>query len=364
VSTTAVIVCGAAAAALLLADLALSVMLLSVTSLSRVALRRIDMESGGRLPFLEEIKTLASIHRAAIHAVRQLCLLGAVVSVAAAASGAGMSRPWSLAFGVGIVAGVLLVETYGARAVALRDPRWAVRTTAFLARPVHVLTYPLFAPVRAAFQSWSVAAQEADREEDESDEDVEAFIEVGEREGILEPGEGDMVRGIMDLGETCIREIMTPRTDIVALRADATVVEARRQALEAGHSRLPVYGDTIDNVVGILHVRDLLRAWSEEWDSAPVSGFMRPALFVPETRTVAELLRELRQRTHIALSPSRTFSRRSSVTSGTSTRRRRPRSSHSPTVRSSWPAWLTSRKWSACSISRSENVTTTRSAVS
>jgi CBS domain containing-hemolysin-like protein len=110
-----------------------------------------------------------------------------------------------------------------------------------------------------------------------------------------------MVRGIVDLDSTLVREIMTPRVDVVALHANAAVGEARRVALAAAHSRFPVYGETIDNVIGILHVRDLLRAWEEGWGDAGIRGLVRPAVFVPETRTVAEVLAEMRTRTHVAL---------------------------------------------------------------
>jgi CBS domain containing-hemolysin-like protein len=159
----------------------------------------------------------------------------------------------------------------------------------------------MLGPVHAAFRRWAgTIADDEDRDED-ADEDVEAFIEVGEREGILEKSEGRMVRGIVDLDQTLVREIMTPRVDVVALHATAGVAEARRVALAAAHSRFPVYGETIDNVVGILHVRDLLRAWEEGWGDAGIAGLVRPAVFVPETRTVAEVLAEMRTRAHVAL---------------------------------------------------------------
>ena len=291
----------AGAGILFLVDLALSVLLLSVTSLSRVALRRINQESGGRLQFLEEIKTIASIHRSAIHTVRQASLLGGIVLVAWTVDGAGLPYSGAAAVVVGAFVGVFLLETFVARLIALRDPRAAVRATAVLARPVYAVTYPVLAPVHAAFRRWGGEVHDDEREGEEADEEVEAFIEVGEREGILEAEEGEMVRGIVDLDETRVREIMTPRTDLVAIAADAKVSDARRVALREGHSRFPVYQGTIDNIVGMLHVRDLLRSWEEGWEDAPVSGFVRPAVFVPETRTLSELLAEMRAGSHLAL---------------------------------------------------------------
>ena len=289
------------AAALFLLDLALSVMTLSASALSRVALRRMNAESGNRLPFLDDFKTVPSPQRAAIHTLRQLALIFAV-----ALSGWVFARsewPWGWWGGIvaGAVIGPLLIETVLARVLALKDPRLALRMTAILVRPVHALTYPVLAPVHAAFRRWAGTIAEEEESEEDADEDVEAFIEVGEREGILEKSEGRMVRGIVDLDTTLVREIMTPRVDVVALHGQAGVAEARRVALAAGHSRFPVYGETIDNVVGILHVRDLLRAWEEGWGDAGIAGLVRPAVFVPETRTVAEVLAEMRTRAHVAL---------------------------------------------------------------
>jgi CBS domain containing-hemolysin-like protein len=287
--------------ALLLLDLALSVVTLSASALSRVALRRMNTESGSRLPFLEEFKTVPSTYRAAIHTTRELSLFGAsglFAWVFAASDWPG--GVWGGLI-VGALAGTIVVETVLARLLALGDPRAALRATAFLVRPIHLVTWPLLAPVHAAFRRKArTIADEDDREED-GDEDVEAFIEVGEREGILEKSEGEMVRGIVDLDQTLVREVMTPRVDVVALPVTASVAEARRVALNAGHSRFPVYGETIDHVVGLLHVRDLLRAWEEGWGETTISGLVRPAVFVPETRTVAEVLAEMRTRAHVAL---------------------------------------------------------------
>ncbi len=129
------------------------------------------------------------------------------------------------------------------------------------------------------------------------------MIEVGEREGILEAGEGQMMRGIVDLDETRVREIMTPRTEIVALPLETTIANARRVILEAGHSRIPVYRETMDNIVGVLHARDLVRAWEEQEspDEQPVRRYLREAMFVPEPLSAGDLLSQMRVKTHLAL---------------------------------------------------------------
>jgi len=177
----------------------------------------------------------------------------------------------------------------------------ALRLTAILIGPVHALTYPILAPVHAAFRRWAGTIAEEEESEEDADDDVEAFIEVGEREGILEKSEGEMVRGIVDLDETLVREVMTPRVDVITLPSAASIVVARETALAAGHSRFPVCGESIDHIVGILHVRDLLRAWDEGWGERGIATLVRPATFIPETRTVAEVLPEMRRGAQAAL---------------------------------------------------------------
>ena len=284
-----------------LLELALSVMTLSASALSRVALRRMNAESGNRLPFLEEFKTVPSSPRAAIHILRQLALISAVALWGSVAAASGWPGGWWTGIALGAFVGALLVETVAARMIALKDPRLALRFTAILVRPVHAFTYPVLGPVHAAFLRWAGTIEDEEDTDEGLAEDVEAFIEVGEREGILEKSEGRMVRGIVDLDTTLVREVMTPRVDVVALPLAASIGEARRVALDSGHTRFPVFGEGIDNIVGILHARDLLRAWEEGWEDTGIGGLVRPAVFVPETRTVAEVLAEMRTRGHAAL---------------------------------------------------------------
>jgi magnesium and cobalt transporter len=189
-----------------------------------------------------------------------------------------------------------------ARSVALWDPRTALRRLGFLVPPTHALLFPAVRPVVFLLQRLGSrqVANDEEREEDQ-DEEVEALIEVGERDGILEAKEGEMMRSIVDLDATRVREIMTPRTDIVAVPTTSTVGQARDAVLKAGHSRLPVYRETIDDIVGVLYARDLLRAWEDGAADRPITPYMREAMFVPETLSVADLLSEMRLKTHIAL---------------------------------------------------------------
>src|SRR6185436_4360491 len=102
--------------------------------------------------------------------------------------------------------------------------------------------------------------EEGDAEEETDDSnDLQALIDVGEAEGILEEEEGELIHSIIEFGDTRVSEVMTPRPDIVAVAVSASVREARDVILESKYSRLPVYRDQIDNVEGMIYVRDLLQ---------------------------------------------------------------------------------------------------------
>jgi CBS domain containing-hemolysin-like protein len=130
--------------------------------------------------------------------------------------------------------------------------------------------------------------------------DLQALIDVGEDEGILEEEEGELIQSIIEFGETRAGEVMTPRTDIVALPLSATVREARDVMVESKYSRLPVYREQIEDMVGLIYVRDLLTYWAEGREEESIEPLLRPAYFVPETKSVDELLEEM-QKTHVQL---------------------------------------------------------------
>ena len=102
-----------------------------------------------------------------------------------------------------------------------------------------------------------------EEEEDDDSGDLQALIDVGEAEGILEEEEGELIHSIIEFGDTRVSEVMTPRPDIVAVPENATVREARDVILDSKYSRLPVYREQIDNVEGMIYVRDLLQCWAD-----------------------------------------------------------------------------------------------------
>lgn len=132
-------------------------------------------------------------------------------------------------------------------------------------------------------------------------EDIQALIEMGEAEGIIEIEERELIETMVEFSDTRAGEIMTPRTEICGLPIDATVKQARDLIIEEKYSRLPVYRDSMDHIEGVLYVRDLLNAWSEDGSvDQPIKNLLRPAFFVPETKSAAELLKNM-QSNHVQI---------------------------------------------------------------
>jgi CBS domain containing-hemolysin-like protein len=148
--------------------------------------------------------------------------------------------------------------------------------------------------------------QPADGEDNTADRaELRGLVDYLERRTDIEPGERDMVRSVFELGDTIVREVMVPRTDMVFIEADKTVEQALSLALRSGFSRIPVVGENEDDVVGIAYLKDIV-AWSHEHPGADaaekVATVMRPASYVPDSKPVDELLRQMQaQRNHVAV---------------------------------------------------------------
>ncbi|HEV2122731.1 MAG TPA: hemolysin family protein, partial [Chloroflexota bacterium] len=127
-------------------------------------------------------------------------------------------------------------------------------------------------------------------------------VDVAEEEGVLEEDEGEMIRSIFEFGDTIVREIMVPRIDMQAAEGTMKLGQVVDQAIKAGHSRVPIYDGTMDRVLGIFYVKDALRFLREGYLNVDIREVMRPAYFVPETKKVDELLREMQtRRVHLAI---------------------------------------------------------------
>jgi CBS domain containing-hemolysin-like protein len=178
--------------------------------------------------------------------------------------------------------------------------RWAAR----LVWPIRFLLWlmtPITVFVRFFFSVASLAEQQASPEE-ETEADVEALLEAGEDEGILEESDRDLVRSAVEFGDKLVRDVMTPRPDVFAVQEETTLEQFLYLLRVNNFSRVPVYSSSLDNVTGIAFAHDLLQIADAEAHTRTVASIKRPAVFVPETKRGYELLREMqREKQHMRI---------------------------------------------------------------
>jgi magnesium and cobalt exporter, CNNM family len=269
-------------------------------SLSEVSLRVLSGEREGsprRVRFFRELMD----HRRRFELI---LILGTQLSIAAIAIlladvfiDAGARTPLLLSFVAAFVV-VVLFRQLVPRLLTQNQPEvvfWALL-------PAFQAFYRLFsvfvAPIAGLLNRMRKPEPETmitEEEADETKEEIQAFIDVGEEAGIIEESEGDLIQSIIEFSETRVAEVMRPRPQIIAIETTATVADARQLMIESKHSRIPVYRDQIDTVEGIVYVRDLLAFCDAEKMSMPVTRCMRPAYFVPESKSVRELLEEMQK---------------------------------------------------------------------
>lgn len=165
-------------------------------------------------------------------------------------------------------------------------------------RAVHVTLHPVSRLLAAGLDYFHGPEEGAEpvKEEETSEEEIQAFIDAGQEEGILEQDEGEMIQSIVQFGDKVARDVMTPRTQIVAIDINSTVEKLFQMVVASRHARIPVYRDDLDNIEGIVHERDLLRIWQRADKLENFRSLIKPAYFVPETKPVDDLLQEMKQK--------------------------------------------------------------------
>ena len=143
------------------------------------------------------------------------------------------------------------------------------------------------------FTSRPVASTEADLQE---------MIDASELGGFIDEDEGDMLQSILELDDTMVREIMVPRTSMICCDCSAPLEQVLTAINESGHSRVPIYDNSPDNIIGLIYAKDLLRFWGTPLEKLKLEQVLRPPYLVPESKNVSDLLQEFRQRrVHIAI---------------------------------------------------------------
>ncbi len=181
--------------------------------------------------------------------------------------------------------------------IAKNADLWAARL-ALVAQSVMVLAGFLIWPLRLSNESQNGI----DAPGSVTESELMTLVDAGREEGIFEQVEQEMIQSIIQLHDTLAREIMVPRIDMLALDVDTPLEQAVDAFLHTGHSRAPVFEETVDNTLGLLYAKDLLRVWREGNQTSSLRDLLRPAYFVPEAKRVDELLTEMQSRSiHMAI---------------------------------------------------------------
>lgn len=262
-------------------------------------LASLDDELGNRagrtLDLLERRSALRDSLRLALALLRFLMAGLALDYLLPAAQGDASPVNLGALLGIGLV--IWLAEFF-VEGQVLRDPEsWALRLNG-VGRAVTLVAAPLLFLLNRIRRGEKVDSQLEAITEDE----LKSFVDASERQGVLEQDERQMILSIFKFGDTLVREIMIPRIDIFGIDADTPLQEACDAAIESGYSRIPLYKDSIDNVQGLLYVKDLLKALRGKSEYKSLRELMRQPYFVPESKKLDELLAEMQgKRLHMGI---------------------------------------------------------------
>ena len=174
--------------------------------------------------------------------------------------------------------------------------RWLLPLLPFV-RGAMWLVWPVRVFLEGAESLARISEHESEKtEEQRTEEGIEALVEAAEEEGIIEPEQGDLIEQVVEFSDKRVREVMTPRPDIVAIPAEATLEDLHARVVETKFSKIPVYEKSLDDIFGVVYAQDLLHIADQDLPKRKVRELAKPVLFIPETKAGSELLREMRQK--------------------------------------------------------------------
>jgi len=238
---------------------------------------------------------------------------GALVAVISAPALARLLQPWlkgasyPVAFVLVVLLAALIMLLLGELVPETIAVRHSERLALWLSRPLAVVAFVAMPVARLMVWLSNSIARLFGVETPGSlpfvtEEEIKTLVDAGEEEGVIEEDEKAMIYSIFELGDTLVREVMVPRIDMIALEVTTPLLEALDAIMQAGHSRIPVYRETIDCVEGVLYAKDLLPYLREGRSDVPLRNMLRQAYFVPETKKASDLLPDLQQRrVHMAI---------------------------------------------------------------
>ena len=273
---------------------------IAFASLSKVALRRLlDGPNGKAASALAALLDTRPEVLTSIHVIIQFLLVTGAVLLFTALEG----RP--IPFSAAVIATVvvmmfviLIFRHLLPRIMTLRSPEVVLLRLFPIFKVAHFTFGPLSRLLMTTLNYFHRLEEEIEpaKEEEASEEEIQAFIDAGQEEGILEHDEGEMIQSIVQFGGKVAREVMTPRTQIVAIDINSPVDKLLQLVVNKCHARIPVYRDDLDNIEGIVHERDLLRVWQRGDKLENFRSLIKPAYFVPETKPVDDLLQEMKEK--------------------------------------------------------------------
>jgi putative hemolysin len=275
----------------------------ALTSVNRIRIKNFAEDGDPRAQQIEKLLEKPNVFLTTILVVNNVAVI--LASSMATVIALSLSPQWGEVLATVIISLVVLVfcEVTPKNAAVQNAEGWAMALVpiisgiAWLLRPLIALLNGITATILRIF---GIPLHRTGPSVTE--EELRLMVNVGEEEGVVEEDERTMIHHIFELSETTVREVMVPRIDMVSLEGDIMLDEAVDVITSAGFSRIPIYEETIDNIVGVLYAKDVLLAVRNGKTKQLVREIVRPALFVPETKKADDLLHELqRERIHMAI---------------------------------------------------------------
>ncbi len=199
---------------------------------------------------------------------------------------------------------ILVISEITPKIFAVKNPAEFASRLSFFIQSVYTLFLPLSYIIVLGFRSFTKQFDVAESSEEKllHANEIQALLELGEEQGELEKEEREMINSIFEFGDTIVREIMIPRTDMVCISHETTIEEIIKLIKDRGHTRIPVYQGSIDKIKGIINAKDLLPLISNVTKDVDILKLARPCLFVPEAKKIDDLLRLFqKERQHMAV---------------------------------------------------------------
>ena len=271
---------------------------------SAVAIQHLTENSSRLLATSEVGAILGIVFAGGVATLDFVPLVGAQLATWLPSFSASLLQTISFLFVMSVAAFILFVlGRLVPEAIAVRH---AEKISLALFRPMQALSYAFAPLVRFAIMASNLLSipfggQKRESTQLVTEQEIKTMVDAGQEEGLIEKEEKAMILSVLDFGDTVAREVMVPRIDILALDVDTTWDEALDFVIKSGHSRVPVYRHSIDDIIGILYAKDVLKAMRDRV-TPPIEKLVRKVYFTPESKRVNELLQELQKtRVHVSI---------------------------------------------------------------